>query len=248
MTQRGAAVDDQGVEAGGLQGAGDLAPEAIEVIGVAIEHAPRGYRGAPAPASAAAAAGQIESPGRPFERGMAQKRIRLKVASPCKVSWETMRGDDAVRFCGECKKNVYSLANMTTEAVEALLTGAGETPCVRFFQRADGTVMTSDCSVGAARARRKRAAVAFGAGVLSAVGVALAPSASPSSSCALEASAGTPAEVAEQAVPVDVDGPDVPVEDELVLGQPVYVERQGKPVIELRGEPVAIEVYDTGDE
>lgn len=37
----------------------------------------------------------------------ASKRIRLKVASPCSADWNSMKGDDAVRHCGSCKKSVY---------------------------------------------------------------------------------------------------------------------------------------------
>lgn len=51
----------------------------------------------------------------------AKKRIRLKVASPCKADWASMKGDDAVHFCGACNKNVYQLSNMSIGQVEELL-------------------------------------------------------------------------------------------------------------------------------
>jgi hypothetical protein len=101
------------------------------------------------------------------------KRIRLKVASPCEVSWDSMTGDEAVRFCRQCKKNVYDLSLLTSDQIEALL-ASKEAICGRFFQRADGTVMTSDCSVGGKRRRRKKLYVSAGAGFLSAIGVAFA--------------------------------------------------------------------------
>lgn len=109
----------------------------------------------------------------------AKKRIRLKVASPCKVDWDQMEGDDAVRFCGQCKKNVYQLSNLTTEQIEELLNVPGEKRCVRFYQRADGTVLTGDCTVGARRRRRKQALFALGAGVLSAFGYGAIPGDAP---------------------------------------------------------------------
>ena len=37
----------------------------------------------------------------------------VRVASPCNASWDAMKGDDRVRFCGECQKNVYNLSAMT---------------------------------------------------------------------------------------------------------------------------------------
>jgi hypothetical protein len=40
--------------------------------------------------------------------------LNLRVASPYHVGWETMSGDDRVRFCDSCKLNVYDLAGLTT--------------------------------------------------------------------------------------------------------------------------------------
>jgi hypothetical protein len=87
-----------------------------------------------------------------------------------------MRGDDAVRHCGACDKHVYNLSEMSTAQVEALLREAGETPCVRFYQRHDGTVMTGDCPIGAKTRRRKQTLAGLGAGALAAFGLAVAPS------------------------------------------------------------------------
>jgi hypothetical protein len=101
-----------------------------------------------------------------------KKRIRLKVASPCDANWDAMTGDEAVRFCGSCKKNVYQISNMSNDQVEELLAEAGET-CGRFYQRKDGTLVTADCSVGLKRKRRKQAVIGMGAGILSVIGVAM---------------------------------------------------------------------------
>lgn len=86
----------------------------------------------------------------------------LKVASPCSANWDEMVGNDQVRFCLSCEKNVYNLSAMPREQAEALLQArapSGEV-CVRFYQRADGTVMTQDCPVGQTRKRRKMIAIA----------------------------------------------------------------------------------------
>ncbi len=89
---------------------------------------------------------------------------RTKVASPCHESWNTMRGNDRARFCDRCSQHVYNLSEMTSEEAEALLYEHSGDLCVRFFQRADGTVMTRDCRVGQARKRRRRT-IAAGLGV-----------------------------------------------------------------------------------
>jgi hypothetical protein len=95
----------------------------------------------------------------------------VRVASPCKASWEAMSGDDRVRFCGQCEKNVYNLSAMSREDGERLLREKEDSVCVRFYRRADGTVMTTDCPVGARRKRVRRAAIAVVGGGLMATGV-----------------------------------------------------------------------------
>jgi hypothetical protein len=76
----------------------------------------------------------------------------VRIASPCSESWDDMSGTDAVRFCGKCEKNVYNLSAMTRGEAEALVNDSEER-CLRFWKRADGTVLTSDCPVGAHRLR-----------------------------------------------------------------------------------------------
>ena len=77
--------------------------------------------------------------------------FKLKIASPCHARWEDMGGDDRVRFCDHCRKNVYNLSAMTAGDATALLEAKGGNLCARMFQRADGTVLTEDCPVGVAR-------------------------------------------------------------------------------------------------
>lgn len=97
----------------------------------------------------------------------------LRVASPCKASWDEMLGDARVRFCLSCEKNVYNLSSMTREEAEALLhERLGNELCVRFYRRADGTILTQDCPEGAKRKRRKKLAIAIaGAGAMAAAAV-----------------------------------------------------------------------------
>jgi len=100
----------------------------------------------------------------------------VRIASPCHVSWDDMVGDDRVRFCGQCTKNVYNLSALPQEDAEALLRVArareaqqGEGVCVRFYRRADGTILTADCPDGARRKKRRLAVFgAVGAGLMAA--------------------------------------------------------------------------------
>lgn len=89
----------------------------------------------------------------------------LKVASPCSADWDRMAGDDRKRFCGDCKLHVYNLSGMTKYDAENLLRLSEGRLCVRYFQRADGTVLTQECPVGWAKVRRRlslAATAAFG--------------------------------------------------------------------------------------
>ncbi len=98
----------------------------------------------------------------------------LKVASPCTVPWDSMRGDDTVRFCGLCEKNVYNLSAMTRNEAEAFLEERGVSACVRLFRRFDGTVLTADCPVGVKKKRFHLAVFSVAGGALMAAGAALA--------------------------------------------------------------------------
>lgn len=80
----------------------------------------------------------------------------LALASPCEEPWDAMRGDDKKRFCERCSLHVHNLTAMSSGEVSALLEGTQGRLCVRFFRRADGTVLTQDCPVGLRRARRRR--------------------------------------------------------------------------------------------
>jgi len=79
----------------------------------------------------------------------------LKIASPCSQDWNAMVGSDRKRYCGECKLNVYNLSDMTKAEAENLLMNSEGRLCVRYYKRADGTVLTQDCPVGWAKVKNR---------------------------------------------------------------------------------------------
>ena len=91
----------------------------------------------------------------------------VRVAAPCPADWERMVGDERMRYCGQCNLHVYNLSGMTRAEAEALITNAEGRLCVRFYRRADGTVLTRNCPVGL-RALKRRVSRTAGA-MLSAV-------------------------------------------------------------------------------
>jgi hypothetical protein len=156
----------------------------------------------------------------------------LQIAAPCTASWDAMVGDDHVRFCGQCEKNVYNLSSLPREEAEALLVAREGSLCVRMYKRQDGTVLTADCPVGVKKRRRRRATVAAVGGGLMAAAAALGMERSaPLMGSAPMATMGEPA-IMGSAVPVQggigpgpvVDPPPVPqqkVDPGWTAGKPV---------------------------
>jgi hypothetical protein len=93
---------------------------------------------------------------------------QVRVASPCPAKWDDMVGDERKRSCLSCDKSVFNITALTRDQAEQfLLENAGAEVCVRYYQRADGTIMTSDCSVGVTKKQRKKLVLAVaGAGAM----------------------------------------------------------------------------------
>ncbi|HEY9790879.1 MAG TPA: hypothetical protein V6D22_10800 [Candidatus Obscuribacterales bacterium] len=77
----------------------------------------------------------------------------IRIATPCKADWNKMSGDQRVRFCGQCKLNVYNISEMTTEDAEKLIREKEGKLCVRMYRRNDGTLLNKDCPVGVFKRR-----------------------------------------------------------------------------------------------
>lgn len=84
----------------------------------------------------------------------------VRVASPCNADWDQMIGNERARFCGQCNLSVYNLSSMTKGEAEQLIGATEGRLCVRYFNRADGSILTRDCPVGLRAFRRKMSYVA----------------------------------------------------------------------------------------
>jgi len=80
-----------------------------------------------------------------------------------------MFGNERIRFCDQCKLNVYNLSEMTRTEAERLVSQAEGRVCIRYYQRRDGSILTKNCPVGLAAIKRRlsRVATAIGSTVLS---------------------------------------------------------------------------------
>jgi hypothetical protein len=83
---------------------------------------------------------------------------QIEIRSPCTVAWDSMRsagGDGRVRFCGECRQNVYNIEMMSRGEAQRLIGMREGRVCVRILRRPDGTVVTADCWARLRAARRR---------------------------------------------------------------------------------------------
>jgi hypothetical protein len=44
---------------------------------------------------------------------VSNKLDQIQIPMPCPTDWEEMAGNDRMRYCAECQKNVYNLSKMT---------------------------------------------------------------------------------------------------------------------------------------
>jgi hypothetical protein len=66
----------------------------------------------------------------------------IKVESPCSESWDEMRGNEQIRFCSHCAKDVHNLSEMTRKQARKIVSAANGSICVRYARRPDGRIQT----------------------------------------------------------------------------------------------------------
>jgi len=67
---------------------------------------------------------------------------KIEIASACSADWESMSGDERVRFCDQCNKQVYNISRMTRTQAEQLLANSVGKLCARIERHPNGTVIT----------------------------------------------------------------------------------------------------------
>ena len=90
---------------------------------------------------------------------------RIRIPEPCDADWDSMVGNDQVRFCSHCSLSVTNLSSMTRSDARRLVRESGGRLCIRYYRRPDGSVLTAPAARLQQIARRvsKLAAGAFGA-------------------------------------------------------------------------------------
>lgn len=63
----------------------------------------------------------------------------IEVKTPCTADWDSMIGNDHVRFCEHCNLTVNDLSNLTPKRVRRLITKSKGRLCVRYQRRPDSS-------------------------------------------------------------------------------------------------------------
>ncbi len=106
----------------------------------------------------------------------------IRVESPCEVGWDSMIGNDQVRFCEHCNLTVNDLSQLTRKRALRLVRASKGRLCVRYQRRPDGSTVTRSAPqklYGIGRRASRIAAGAFSA-TLSLASAASAQSCPPS--------------------------------------------------------------------
>src|ERR1051325_7706891 len=90
--------------------------------------------------------------------------LKLTVEKPCTADWDSMAGNEEVRFCVHCEKSVHNLSAMTRKEALRFARANAEGLCVRFYSTPGGRTVhaTAGGLHQITRRASKAAAGAFG--------------------------------------------------------------------------------------
>ena len=83
--------------------------------------------------------------------------MELRISSPCPKTWEELAGGDRVRYCGQCRLNVYNFAIMSRSEIEDVVRKTEGRLCGQLYLRGDRTVTARNCPATRGRTILKRA-------------------------------------------------------------------------------------------
>jgi ankyrin repeat protein len=88
---------------------------------------------------------------------------RLTIPTPCDADWDSMIGNDQVRFCGHCNLHVTDLSALTRQEAMRLVARSQGRLCIRFIQRPDGGILSRTAPKQLHRISRRVSRIAAGA-------------------------------------------------------------------------------------
>lgn len=88
---------------------------------------------------------------------------RITIPAPCDADWDSMIGNDQVRFCEHCNLHVTDLSALTRQQAMRLVARSQGRLCIRFIQRPDGAILTRTVPKKLHRIGRRVSRIAAGA-------------------------------------------------------------------------------------
>jgi ankyrin repeat protein len=88
---------------------------------------------------------------------------RIKIEAPCEADWDSMIGNDKVRFCQHCNLHVNNLSAITRSQAQRLVARSSGRLCARYVVRPDGGVVTKPSPKNLYRISRRVSRLAAGA-------------------------------------------------------------------------------------
>ncbi len=88
---------------------------------------------------------------------------RLAIASPCTQDWNSMVGNDRVRFCEHCSLHVHNISEMTRARALRLVNKSQGRMCVRYYRHPTGLIATKSVSPHLYQLGRRVSRLAAGA-------------------------------------------------------------------------------------
>lgn len=88
---------------------------------------------------------------------------RLTISQPCTADWDSMAGNDQVRFCEHCNLHVNDLSRMTRSEAMRLVAESRGRLCVRYVRLPNGRTVTSDLPAKLYGIGRRASRIAAGA-------------------------------------------------------------------------------------
>ena len=75
-------------------------------------------------------------------RHLPRPHERLEISEPCSAEWDSMFGNDRVRFCEHCRLHVHNLAEITPREALDLVLRSGGRLCLQIERDARGVPRT----------------------------------------------------------------------------------------------------------
>ncbi len=88
---------------------------------------------------------------------------RINIPAPCDADWDSMIGNDRVRFCEHCKLHVTNLSALTRPEAMRLVERSEGRLCVRFVTRPNGRLLTKQLPRKVHQIARRASRIAAGA-------------------------------------------------------------------------------------